>query len=199
MHSVVVLDKRWRFHREISKKSKIVKWLDSQKAQVLVPHEDREIRGLDVSYPVPLVLRLLHYPEKNQIRKVKRATIDYSPEEVFKRDNSQCQYWHYDENGKKFVYQCTELDRTIDHVIPKSLGGGSSFENCVCCCRWHNVEVKKNHLMHEVDMELIRQPFVPVAVVGDEVTVKFTYNPNKIAHRVYMEKILSREFSHVAG
>lgn len=199
MHSVVVLDKRWQYHREINKKSKIVKWLDSNKARVVVPYDGREIRGIDVSFPMPLVLQLVHYPDKGQKRKVKRAKIDYSPEEVFKRDNNQCQYWHYNEDGKRFVYQCTELDRTIDHVIPKVLGGETSFENCVCACRWHNVVVKKDHTLADSGLELIRKPFVPIANVGDEVMVKFVYNPTKVAHQVYMEKILNREFSHIAG
>lgn len=199
MHSVVVLDRRWQYHREVRKKSKVVKWLDSKKAKVLVPFDGHQIRGLEISFPMPLVLQLVHYPQKDQIRKVKRAKIDYSPEEIFKRDNNQCQYYHYDELGKRFVYQCTELDRTIDHVIPKISGGETCFENCVCCCRWHNVEVKKDHLLKDVGLELIRKPFVPIANVGDEVVIKFVYNPMKIAHKVYMEKVLNRTFSSVVA
>jgi 5-methylcytosine-specific restriction endonuclease McrA len=199
MEPVVVLDKRMQFCSEVKKLSKIVKWLSNEKISVLVQKEDEMIRGIEVSYPMPLVVMLHTYPdrEKGRVWKVTSEIIEYSPEEVYKRDNNQCQYWHIDDRGKKFVYQCTELDRTIDHVIPRFQGGGTSFENCVCCCQACN-GFKGGRTPKEAGMELIRKPFVPKGRIGEEVTLKFVYNPNKLSHRYYMEQILNRSYSVVA-
>jgi len=201
MHPVVVLDKRGQFYSEVKKFSKIVKWLNSEKVSILAEKGNEQIRGIEVEYPMPLVVMLKTYPDRKngKIWKVKKENIVYSPHEVFKRDNNQCQYWHYDENGDRYIHQCTELDRTIDHVVPITMCGENSFTNCVCCCRWHNTKIKKNLTLKESGLELIRKPVVPKAKVGEEVVVKFTYNPNKLAHRVYMEQILNKEFSHVVA
>lgn len=200
MEPVVVLDKRMQFCSEVNKLSKIVKWLSNEKISVIIPKEDEVIKGLEVSYPMPLVVMLHTYPdrEKGRVWKVTSEVIEYSPEEVFKRDNNQCQYWHFDDRGKKFIYQCNELDRTIDHVTSRFEGGETSFTNCVCCCREHNT-MKGCLTLKEAGLELIRKPFVPKARIGEEVSLKFVYNPNKLAHRYYMEQILNRPFSTIAS
>jgi 5-methylcytosine-specific restriction endonuclease McrA len=117
---------------------------------------------------------------------------------VYGRDNSQCQYWHYKENGQRYIYQCTEEDRTIDHVVPKARGGRTSFENCVTACRTCNERVKKNKLPKEAGLELIREPRKPRSRKGEYAYFRFTFNPHKLSHRYYLEKVLKREFSHVA-
>ncbi len=49
--------------------------------------------------------------------------VPYSKKNVLTRDNNQC------------VYCGSKHDLSVDHVIPSSRGGKSSFENCVASCR----------------------------------------------------------------
>lgn len=53
---------------------------------------------------------------------------------ILERDNYTCQY-------------CGEYGDTIDHIIPKSKGGISSFKNCICACKRCNT--KKGDLFPE--------------------------------------------------
>lgn len=52
---------------------------------------------------------------------LKRYSVKEFRHLIFKRDKNKCHY-------------CESKANTIDHVIPKSKGGISSFENCVACC-----------------------------------------------------------------
>ncbi len=49
---------------------------------------------------------------------------------------------------------------SLDHVVPISRGGKSTWENVVCACLPCNVR-KGNKLLHESDMRLIRLPHRP--------------------------------------
>ena len=49
---------------------------------------------------------------------------------------------------------------TADHVIPRSKGGGSTWENCVTACRPCNTR-KANRFAHELDLYLGRTPAAP--------------------------------------
>ena len=49
---------------------------------------------------------------------------------------------------------------TIDHIQPKSRGGGHTFENCVCSCGPCNHK-KGNRTPREANMFLKRQPYQP--------------------------------------
>lgn len=70
---------------------------------------------------------------------------------LFARDLNICGYCgrHYTE---------TKLSR--DHIIPVSKGGPNTWTNCVTCCKTCN-NIKDNHLLSEVDMELVYVPYVP--------------------------------------
>ena len=68
---------------------------------------------------MPRVIRLLGY------EKLPKQTVKFNRRNIFARDNNQCQYC-----GKKFP--TSEL--SLDHVVPRSQGGGSTWENIVCAC-----------------------------------------------------------------
>src|SRR2546423_2941722 len=70
---------------------------------------------------------------------------------IFARDNNQCQFC-----GKKFP--TSEL--SLDHVVPRSQGGGSTWENIVCACVACNVK-KGGRTPREAGMHLIRKPEKP--------------------------------------
>jgi len=52
-------------------------------------------------------------------------TVTFSRRNVFKRDRFTCQYCGKQPGGEEL---------TIDHVLPRSHGGGSNWENCVLAC-----------------------------------------------------------------
>jgi hypothetical protein len=198
MTSVVVLTKNWMYWGERSLEDALRLYCRG-KIEIVKADESREIRagisrdGIVFKMPAPLVIRLLNFVGY----KIKKEAIQFSEEAVFKRDSNICQYIHYDEKGKPFKYKCTENERSIDHVTPISRGGGNSFTNCVCACKYHNVTVKKNHTPEEVGLKFIRKPEIPKSRKGDMAIVTFSFNPHSKAHQAFYEA-MGMSFSHVA-
>jgi 5-methylcytosine-specific restriction endonuclease McrA len=98
------------------------------------------------SLPRPVVIRLVTYvrvPRDSHKRKITRRA-------VFARDGWQCMYC-----GAK-----TSL--TVDHVIPRSKGGGSGWDNIVASCAPCNRR-KGDRLPHQVNMHPRVKPRTPSA------------------------------------
>jgi len=112
------------------------------KADVLHADE-RTIRAYELHLDCPSVLRLRHHVRRPlpQLRLSRRN--------VFARDGYRCQYCGVD--GR---------DLTIDHVHPRRLGGGASWENLVACCRRCNARKGDKELRHS-GMRLMRAPRRP--------------------------------------
>ena len=92
----------------------------------------------------PVVIRLVSYvkvPRDAHRRKITRRA-------VFARDSWTCQYCG------------SRSNLTVDHVIPRSKGGSSSWENIVASCAPCNRR-KGDLLPRQVGMRLIRQPRTP--------------------------------------
>ncbi len=100
------------------------------------------LRSARAAMPVPSVIRLLEY------RRIPRQTRALSRKNILIRDHFTCQYC-----GKKGG--AGEL--TLDHVLPRSRGGATSWENLVAACRPCNNR-KGNHLPEEARMPLKRRP-----------------------------------------
>ena len=91
---------------------------------------------------LPSVIRLLEY------RRIPHQTRALSRKNILLRDRNTCQYC-----GK--ILAAGEL--TLDHVIPRSRGGASTWENLVACC--HNCNRRKGSMLpHEANMRLTREP-----------------------------------------
>ncbi len=101
------------------------------------------IRTVTVDVDAPSVIRLVYL--------VKRPFLPrkLSKKEVFLRDRYTCQYC-----GKK------NQDLTLDHVVPRSRGGPSTWENIVCACLRCTVH-KGGRTPSEARMHLIRPPVRP--------------------------------------
>jgi len=129
---------------------KIVSWQKamtlylSQRAEVVTEYADKTIRSVSKSFKLPKILRLYG---KHRGRRVVRFTRT----NVFLRDNNQCQYCTI-----KFDIK----DLTLDHVIPSSKGGDTSWENIVTCCARCNIK-KGNKYLREIDMKLLKKPKAP--------------------------------------
>jgi 5-methylcytosine-specific restriction endonuclease McrA len=107
--------------------------------------EDDWVRTANSQIQVPRVVRLLAY------EKVPRHTIKFNRRNIFARDNNQCQYC-----GKRF--STSEL--SLDHITPRSQGGGTTWENIVCACIDCNVR-KGGRTPKQAHMSLIRKPEKP--------------------------------------
>ncbi len=93
------------------------------KVQVL-KYSDRVVHTVDGgTVRIPAVLRLIKL-----IRTLYRSRVTFSKRNVLVRDRFRCAYC-----GKK------SSRLTIDHIIPRSRGGRTNFENCVACCRACNI------------------------------------------------------------
>jgi 5-methylcytosine-specific restriction endonuclease McrA len=95
-----------------------------------------------IAMRVPSVIRLLEY------RRIPHQTRALSRKNILLRDRNTCQYCGV-------VLAASEL--TLDHVIPRSRGGASTWENLVACCHPCNRK-KSNQLAHEAGMRLLREP-----------------------------------------
>lgn len=96
-----------------------IKYMVLEKAHVLDWHEDWIVRSERWSTPVPSVMMLHEYMKpKAQVRLTKKN--------VFMRDGWVCQYCSD---------HLQESDCTLDHVLPISRGGKTTWENSVTACK----------------------------------------------------------------
>jgi 5-methylcytosine-specific restriction endonuclease McrA len=107
--------------------------------------EDDWVRTASTKIQVPRVIRLLDY------EKIPRHTVKFNRRNIFARDNNQCQYC-----GKRYAIS----DLSLDHVVPRSQGGQSTWENIVCACVDCNVR-KGGRTPKQAHMSLIRKPEKP--------------------------------------
>lgn len=107
--------------------------------------DDDWVRTPTCEIRAPRVIRLLDYD------RVPKQTVKFNRRNIFARDHNQCQYC-----GKKFSTQ----ELSLDHVIPRSQGGGTSWENIVCACVDCNVR-KGGRTPRQANMTLIRKPEKP--------------------------------------
>jgi 5-methylcytosine-specific restriction endonuclease McrA len=96
--------------------------------------------SLVIELPVSVALReYVHIPYKP----CTRVTRDV----VLQRDGRTCAY-------------CGGHADSVDHILPRSRGGGDSWINLVAACRLCN-GLKGDRTPHEAGMRLIREPFEP--------------------------------------
>ena len=77
-----------------------------------------------------------------------RARVRFSRLNIYARDRNTCQYCGV---------LLSSADLTLDHVVPRSRGGLSTWENLVACCHPCNRR-KGNRLLAETDMKLFKEP-----------------------------------------
>lgn len=131
-----------------------IKYMVLDKATVLAWHDNWIVHSASWETAVPSVLILKEYMKP-------KMTIRFSKGNVFLRDNYTCAY-------------CGDLlekkSCTLDHVLPTSHGGKTTFENCVTACgpcnagKGNNKKIKPKFKPHKPDFyELVnkrkRMPF----------------------------------------
>jgi 5-methylcytosine-specific restriction endonuclease McrA len=110
------------------------------------------VRSADDAIPIVAgALRVPRVVHLHRYDRTPRATVRLTRRNLMFRDAHQCQYC-----GKRPPLR--ELN--IDHVIPRSRGGGDSWENLVTACRVCNLR-KGWKTPEEANMRLARIPFRP--------------------------------------
>ena len=108
----------------------------AEKAELLEA-DDAVLRSERLTLRSPAVIRLCY-----MVRAPRRRVASVSRRAVFARDDYRCQY-------------CGDRADSIDHVVPRSRGGGDDWDNLAAACRSCNSS-KRNRTPTEAGMRLVR-------------------------------------------
>ena len=112
------------------------------KAELVAESDKEKLRTVSSTYPLPSVIRLhryVHLPFKG---------VMLNRQNVFRRDGHRCQYCG------------TPEDLTLDHVMPRSRGGKTNWDNLTTACRRCNSK-KGDNSPEEARLHLRQKPFKP--------------------------------------
>lgn len=146
------------------------------KIQVLEWYDDWTVRSAKLEMRIPAVAVTTKGFGKS-------GTMRFSRQNLYLRDLFTCQYCGETFNGREL---------TIDHVLPRSMGGGTSWENCVTCCK------KCNFTKGNKKWTPNREPHKPNywSLVN---SVKNTYNYDRLKHPSWAGYLGLKEASHQSG
>jgi 5-methylcytosine-specific restriction endonuclease McrA len=128
----------------------------------VVEETDREIRSVSFVIRLPSVVRLLRFVRP------RRRPLKFSRQNIYLRDDFRCQYCGIRAGGQEL---------NLDHVLPRSLGGVTTWENIVTCCVPCNVR-KGGRTPEAVGMRLIQRPVRPERLPGVAITVNLRNAPD---------------------
>jgi 5-methylcytosine-specific restriction endonuclease McrA len=146
------------------------------------PMAAARLRGVAFDLPVPEVIVLTHYNGFPDF------PVAFTRRNVYRRDGHRCMY-------------CGERPRpdhlTIDHVVPRSRGGPTSWDNCVTACIRCNAK-KANRSAREAGLTLLQSPATPRWPGGldPEAVSQRPIWKRFLSHKVSSQKSDSRHDSH---
>jgi 5-methylcytosine-specific restriction endonuclease McrA len=123
--------------------TKAVALLFKERVEVVEEH-DKFIHSVTLTMKMPSVIRLL-------TDRPRKKAVKFSRENIWARDGGHCQYCG--------ALQ-TRSSMTYDHVIPKTQGGKTTWDNIVCCCMPCN-QKKSGRTPAQAGMRLRREPVRP--------------------------------------
>ena len=144
MHRVLVLNATFEPLNTVSV-PRAVALLLADKAEIVEAAEAR-LRSQHVTLPLPVVIRLVTY-----VRIPRMMPLAVTRRGVLNRDNHTCQYCGRSPHSAEL---------TLDHVLPRSRGGKTTWENVVAACKPCNHR-KNDRTPAEAHMRLLRAPFRP--------------------------------------
>jgi len=109
------------------------------------PKKPRWIKTPSAEIPAPEVIVLKKYGERPPKR------INFNRPNLYRRDDWECQYCGESLPVSKL---------TVEHILPQSRGGGTSWENCVAACSRCNGR-KADKTPKEAGMPLRKKPHKP--------------------------------------
>ncbi len=117
-----------------------------KKAEMLSEDPEKRLRSISRSYSFPSIIRLYRFVALPYKR------VNLTRQNIFRRDNNTCVYC----GVKEYL--------TIDHVVPRSMGGRDSWENLVTACQKCNSR-KGNQTPEQAEMSMSHKPFRPSFVM----------------------------------
>jgi 5-methylcytosine-specific restriction endonuclease McrA len=155
----VIAERGLFLHKEDYTKHDMRSWMD-------LPVNDAEpsIKTASGSILVPEIMLLTEYSQ------VPFRKVVFSRRNIWKRDQKHCQYCGVEPPPDAV---------SIDHIIPRSKGGETSFENCVLCCMKCNLK-KGNKSLQQAGMKLQKLKKLPdgtVTVVSYDKPKRPVWNP----------------------
>ncbi len=144
MHRVLVLNATYEPLSIVSVRRAIVLLL-KEKAELVEAASER-LHAARTSLPVPLVIRLVYY-----VRIPRQVATAPTRNGVLLRDNQTCQYCGATPG---------RAGLTLDHVIPRSRGGETAWDNVVAACKACNAR-KGDQTPEEAGMVLRKRPGRP--------------------------------------
>ena len=114
-------------------------------ADLAVRPDEPAIRTVHLHIKVPEVIVLTRY------NGVPKQSVVFTRRNLYKRDRNTCQYC-----GRR----PGTAELSIDHVLPRSRGGLSSWDNCVLACMRCNRR-KGSRLPAEAGLKLLKRPLAP--------------------------------------
>ena len=123
----------------------------SGRAEMVAQADGRVVRSAGgAEFALPQVVRLMKMVTFAGMRS---RSPRFSKSALAVRDQRQCQ-----------VATCDEYGATVDHVIPRSQGGDTSWENCVLMCAMHNSR-KGDKSLDDLGWKLKKRPVAPAGVL----------------------------------
>ncbi len=154
MNGVLVLNASFEPLNIVSVKRAIVLLL-KEKAE-LVEAANKKFRAERLHMDVPLVIRLVTY-----VPIPRRLPLPLSRRTVLARDLYTCQYCSATPG---------RAELTLDHILPRSRGGTTTWENVVTACGSCNRR-KGNRTPDEANMRMLSVPrrprFIAVVLLGE--------------------------------
>lgn len=134
---------------------KALKLVLKDKVDVVSEWGNSDIHYSNGTFVVPAILRL-----KGQIKR-RCFSFAFSRRNVVRRDNGTCQYCGV---------RLTSNEITIDHIVPRSHGGETSYLNCVVSCKFCN-SYKGSRSLDQLPFKLLKKPTIPQFVYIDYFTL----------------------------
>jgi 5-methylcytosine-specific restriction endonuclease McrA len=112
------------------------------KAELINEVKEKKLRSVNQAFSFPSVIKI------NRYINIPYKGVVMSRHNIFRRDGGRCQYCG------------TTKDLTIDHIIPRSKGGKSTWTNLVTACKKCNTK-KGDHSLEKTGMKLLQLPVKP--------------------------------------
>ena len=116
---------------------------------------DEFIHSPNLKIKIPRVIVLIFYD------KLPKRTVAFSRKNIFERDKYQCQYCGIKPPSKRAALRWMEDKAlTFDHLLPRSRGGKTTWDNIVTCCQKCNAK-KSNRTPTEMGWKVKKLPIQP--------------------------------------
>jgi 5-methylcytosine-specific restriction endonuclease McrA len=175
MSRTLVLDPGFQPHRIVSWQRAVIMLFEG-KVEVIEEY-DEDICSVSLTIKMPAVVRLL------RALRGRKKGVRFSRINVMTRDKYRCQYCGMKLPMSKLNY---------DHVIPRSRGGRTTWENIVTCCYPCN-DRKGGRTPREAGMRLIADPIKPRSLPVVAFRFETTSIPDAWASWIYWQGALEED------